>query len=106
MIQELEQFFPLILVAGGIWLLLKYLRAKKGITNKDDGSDEIQKATLKTGKAINKSLLANKKLIKIGAGIILCIIIYQYLSPYHSCKRDMKRDGAGTYRIESVCGGK
>tara|TARA_E500000178_G_scaffold316944_1_gene337112 strand:- start:292 stop:612 length:321 start_codon:yes stop_codon:yes gene_type:complete len=106
MSRELEQFIPLILVAGVIWLIIKYLRAKKGITGKDDGSDEIQKAALKTGKVINKNLLANKKLIKIGAGIILFIIVYQYLSPYHSCKRDMKRDGAGTSRIESVCRGK
>ena len=106
MIQEFEQFIPLMLVVGVIWLTLKYLRNKKGITSKDDGSDEIQKAALKTGKVINKNLLANKKLIKIGAGIILFIIVYQYLSPYHSCKRDMKRDGAGTSRIESVCRGK
>ena len=100
MSNDIAQFIPLIIVAGAIWLILKYLRNKKGISSKDDGSDKIQKAAFKTGKAVNKSILANKNLLKIGAGIILLIVVYQYLSPYHSCKRDMKKKHSGTAYIE------
>ena len=103
---DIAQFIPLIIVAGAIWLILKYLRNKKGISSKDDGSDKVQKAAFKTGKAFNKSILANKNLIKISAGIILFIIVYQYLSPYHSCKRDMKKVHSSTIYIEKICKGK
>ena len=61
----LAQFIPLIVVAGAIWLILKYLRNKKGISSKDDGSDKIQKAAFKTGKAVNKSILAFGSLPRI-----------------------------------------
>ena len=106
MSQEIEQFIPLIIVVAGIWLILRYYRNKKGITGKDDGSDEIKKAAFKTGKVINKSLLGNKKLIKIGAGIILIIIVYQYFSPYQDCKRALKKDGRSALFIERTCKGK
>ena len=106
MSNDIAQFIPLIIVAGAIWLILKYLRNKKGISSKDDGSDKVQKAAFKTGKAVNKSILANKNLLKIGAGIILLIVVYQYLSPYHSCKRDMKKKHSGTAYIEKICRGK
>ena len=105
MSNDIAQFIPLIIVIAAVWAIVKHLRNKKGITSKDDGSDEIQKAAFKTGKAINKSFLANKNLIKIGAGIILLIIVYQYLSPYHSCKRDMKKAGGSTSYIERTCRG-
>ena len=103
---ELVQFIPLIIVIAVVWIVVKYLRNKKGITDRDDGSKEVKEAAFKAGKSVNKSLLANKKLIQIGAGIILAIIIYQYLSPYHSCKRDMKKAGGSTAYIEKTCRGK
>ena len=37
MSNDIAQFIPLIIVAGAIWLILKYLRNKKGISSKDDG---------------------------------------------------------------------
>ena len=106
----LTQFIPLIIVIVVAWTIVKYLRNKRGITDKDDGSKEVKEAAFKAGKAVNKSFLKNKNLVKIGAGIILAIIIYQYLSPYHACKRDMKKKYPNTRyhtkMIEETCRGK
>ena len=103
----LTQFIPLIILIAAIWSVVKYLRNKKGITDKDDGSKEVKEVALKAGKAVNKSFLANKNLIKIVAGIILIIIVYQYFTPYSRCKRDMKeRYPNQIKKIEETCRGK
>ena len=80
------QFIPLILLIT-IGLIV-YKNIKK-IRNKTDKVNlDFSKSAESTGKTIKN----NKKYIQIAVVIVLGIVIFQYLSPYHSCKRSIKAD--------------
>mgnify|MGYP001196517762 CR=1 FL=1 len=84
--ESLYQFIPLIVLIAVGTIVYKNINKIRKKTDKVDL--DFSKSAEQAGKTVKN----NKKYIQIAVAIIVGVVIFQYLSPYHSCKRALKAD--------------
>ena len=97
--ESLYQFIPLIVLITVGTIVYKNIKKIRKKTDKVDL--DFSKSAEQAGKTVKN----NKKYIQIAVAIIVGIVIFQYLSPYHSCKRALKEANPdiSAYALEKRC---
>ena len=97
--ESLYQFIPLIVLIAVGTIVYKNINKIRKKTDKVDL--DFSKSAEQAGKIVKN----NKKYIQIAVAIIVGVVIFQYLSPYHSCKRAQKEayPNITAYALEKRC---